>query len=179
MDKVELQEQLQDASASVTTSKAAYDMNNLFITSFLQSYPTLQAVHAKNPDPSERALLPLLLRRDELAIKHTNLSASLASTISTLKATESQNMIAMHENQALTAELLSMAAEMKSVKTEDIQDSKLREQVRKLEEDVRRQKTRWRIIKNVLSAVIVGSGLDWAGNEELRAVVLMDDEEDG
>jgi Centromere protein H (CENP-H) len=179
MDEDELQDQLQIAGASLTNSKAAYDMNTLFVTSFLQSHPTLQAVHAKNPSPSESTLLPLLLRRDELALEHTNLSASLASTISALKTTESQNMVTMRENKLLADELLALAAEVKSVKTEDISDTKLREQVGRLEEDVRKQRTRWRIIKNVLSAVIVGSGLDWAGDEELRAAVLMDDEEDG
>lgn len=46
------------------------------------------------------------------------------------------------------------------------------------EDQVKESRQKWKVMKGTASAVIVGSGVDWVGNPELRDVVL-DPEDDG
>jgi hypothetical protein len=46
------------------------------------------------------------------------------------------------------------------------------------EDEVKESRQKWKVINGTASAVIVGSGVDWVGDPELRDVVL-DPEDDG
>jgi hypothetical protein len=124
-----------------------------------------------------RELQPRITRRDILSMAHTNLSSSLSSTISSTASTEVQNMKVMHKNREMTKALLSLAADVEPYKKNNVKDHTLKAHIEELEEELKTQRLRWRIIKSVVSNIIAGSGVDWAHDEELRELV-MDPEDD-
>lgn len=90
---------------------------------------------------------------------------------------EAQNIISSKKNRTLADTLLDLTANMQSERAEDVSNAKLRSQLQVLKEETKMSKARWRIMKSVTAAVIVGSGIDWSRNDELRELVL--DDEDG
>lgn len=60
---------------------------------------------------------------------------------------------------------------------EDIDDEVLRAQLSELEAEYKKRKAKWETMKSIASAVIVASGVDWAEDDTLRALVL-DDSDD-
>ena len=106
----------------------------------------------------------------------TNLSAQLHSTSNALTMTEAQNIEAMEKNRKLTTTLLQLANDMKAQRLSAISESKLSDQLEELREDTRAARRRWKIMKGVVAAVIVGSGVDWARNDELRQLVIDEEE---
>ena len=80
------------------------------------------------------------------------------------------------KNRTLTDTLLDLTASLQTERAEDVGNPKLRSQLQALEEETKTSRARWRIMKSVTAAVIVGSGIDWSRNE-LRELVL--DDEDG
>lgn len=79
------------------------------------------------------------------------------------------------KNAALTQTLLELADESKQG-VDDVQDPVLRSHVEDLEQERRVQRSRWRTLKSIVGGVVAGSGLDWAGNDELRELVVDDEE---
>jgi hypothetical protein len=115
-------------------------------------------------------------RRDLLSTILTNLSESLQILSSQMTTTRSENMKAMLENRELASTLAELVEQAKEPDLNEIEDETLRNalQDRRIETmEARRQR---RIVKSVVSAVIVGSGIDWASNEEFCSLV-MDDED--
>jgi len=53
----------------------------------------------------------------------------------------------------------------------------MRAKVEELDVASKQSKQRWRIMKNTASAVVVGSGVDWARDPKLLEIVLDDDDE--
>lgn len=60
---------------------------------------------------------------------------------------------------------------------EDIDDEVLRAQLSELEAEYKKRKAKWETMKSIASAIIVASGVDWAEDDTLRALVL-DDSDD-
>ena len=106
---------------------------------------------------------------------HTIISSDLQSTSDSLLEAQRGNRRAMKENQELTSTLLSLVEETKAEGIEGVTDPNVRGQLSDLAEQIEFGKSRWRILKSVTGAVIVGSGVNWARKNDLRELV-MDDE---
>jgi Centromere protein H (CENP-H) len=124
-----------------------------------------------------RELLPRIHRRDLLSIAHTNLSSSLSNSSATLTNLETENILTSRRNVGLTKTLLDLVDEAKSQDKEYIQDQKSLSQLEVLEKELQFRRSRWRTMKNVVSAVIVGSGIDWVRDARLRQLVIDDEDE--
>jgi hypothetical protein len=127
---------------------------------------------------SYRRLLPLISENDALSMVHGLLTTKLATTQRALSTAEQGNITSNEENRNLAKGVLKLAEDVKAQSIEDIGNHSLREQVEKAEKSVKESRQRKAIIKGILSAMIVGSGINWAADEELRELV-MDDEEAG
>ena len=125
-----------------------------------------------------RRLLPLITENDVVSMLHGELSSKLASTMRAFSAAEESNISANDRNSQLAKTLLELADEARAQSTEDIENPRLREQVKAVEKGVRESRRRVQTLKGILSGMVVGSGIDWAEDEVLRELV-MDDEEDG
>jgi small-conductance mechanosensitive channel len=119
----------------------------------------------------------LIIENDALSLVHGSLTTKLASTTSTLSAAEQGNIETNRENRELSKVLLALAEDMKVQSTEDIEDVRLREQVKSVEKDVKESRRRMQTLKGILSAMIVGSGVNWAADQDLQELVM--DDEDG
>lgn len=92
-------------------------------------------------------------------------------------AIEQANDAINQKNRELSKTLLALAEAVKSQSTEDIEDPKLREQIRSVEKELKESRRRMKTLKGIISAMIVGSGINWAAEENLTELV-MDDEDD-
>lgn len=84
---------------------------------------------------------------------------------------EVENLQINSENQELVRELLELTKEDDSWR-EKLQDAGLASQLDELEAGFRTRKAKWEVMKNIASAMVVGSGLNWAEDEKLSALVL-------
>lgn len=125
---------------------------------------------------NSRTLLRLVNRRDVLSFAYENLTASRNLTRKTLSDLELENVQINQENQELVRQLLDLAGEDDSWRNE-LEDAGLKAQLAELEADQKKRRAKWDTMKNIASAVVVGSGVNWAENEALSNLVLdeMDD----
>ena len=108
---------------------------------------------------------------------HGELLAELSSLRGELTTTEIEHIQLTERNAALAEELLRLTEAQQRRSRVEIEDPVIRSQVEELQGEVRRGRLKWRIIKSVVSAMVAGSGVDWASDETLRELVL-DDEDD-
>lgn len=107
----------------------------------------------------------------------SRLASKLASSTHALVIAEQANIVANQVNRELSKTMLALAKAMKAQSAEDIEDPKLREQIRIVDKELKESRRRMKTLKGILSAMIVGSGINWAADEDLTELVL-DDEDD-
>lgn len=88
-----------------------------------------------------------------------------------LRDAEVENIQINQENQELVRQLLELTKEDDTWK-DRLQDADLASQLDELEADLKTRKRKWQVLKNIASAMVVGSGLNWADDEKLCALVL-------
>lgn len=171
-----VEEQLAIAERELLEARATYTVRKKAITTTLMADPTLKTVYLRATSPAERSLLRLINRRDVLSLVHENLASAHSSTLKTLSDRETENLAINEKNKKLVRELLGLVDRDPSWK-EDIDDEVLRAQLSELEAEYKKRKAKWETMKSIASAVIVASGVDWAEDDTLRALVL-DDSDD-
>lgn len=115
-------------------------------------------------------------RRDVLGIAQTNLSALLNSSLKAMTTAEAESIGALEENRKLTKSLLGVISQLKSQREAALHEADSGVLLDKLKYETRTAQRRWKIMKSFVSAVIVGSGVDWARNEELREAVVHEED---
>ncbi|EDP52591.1 hypothetical protein KXW98_005795 [Aspergillus fumigatus] len=166
-----LDEQLAIAERELLEARATYTVRRKATSTVLMTDPTLKAVHLKAISPAERALLPLVNRRDVLSLAHENLMNAHNATLRELSNLEVQNLELHQRNQELARQLLESAKDDDSWR-EALDDDDLKAQLEQLEADRKKSKSRWEVMKSVASAIVVGSGVNWAEDDELTALVI-------
>lgn len=123
-----------------------------------------------------RSLLHLVNRRDILALAHENLASAHDQILKQLSDSEVDNLRINQENQELVQQLLELTKQDETWR-EKLKDGKILSQLEELETEFKTSKAKWDTMKNIASAMVVGSGLNWADDEQLQALV-MDESED-
>ncbi|QSZ28975.1 hypothetical protein DSL72_003484 [Monilinia vaccinii-corymbosi] len=171
-------EDILKAEEDLLESKANYSLRSKIIENVVIANPVLKAVHAgHNASIIEQDLLPLIEERDVVSEKLAQISNKLQSSREELAKESSENTITGRKNIELATEMLALAKETDGQGKESIQDPEIRAQLDELEREMKKSKKRWTIMKNTTSAVIVGSGIDWARDPKLLEIVLDDDED--
>lgn len=124
-----------------------------------------------------RRILPLVTENDAVSMIHGSLTSKLASTNKSLSVAEQNNIVANQRNRELAQTMLALAEEMKAQSVQDIEDPQLRQRVDAVDKELKDSRRRVRTLKGILSAMIVGSGINWAADEGLTELV-MEDEDD-
>lgn len=96
--------------------------------------------------------------------------------MNSLTSQEAENLVSMSHNQGLIAKLLGLTDLLKEQHVDSIQDVELRSNLKIAQDDTKETKHRWRIMKSLVAAVVAGSGVDWAHDDELRDLVLDDED---
>ncbi|CAI6340462.1 unnamed protein product [Periconia digitata] len=175
----EVQEQLMAAQRDAMDAKTKFEIRNRISHNVLVMDPVLKAVHGgEDTEPMEKRILPLIHEGDTLSMAHGSFSAELTSMTQALSEAEQRNTVTNERNRELSQTLLGLAEELKVQPTEDIEDPRLRDQVKTVEMGLKESRRRMRTLKGVLSAMIVGSGINWTADEVLRELVMDDEEED-
>ncbi|KAF2819091.1 hypothetical protein CC86DRAFT_450306 [Ophiobolus disseminans] len=175
----ELQVQLTIAQREALEAKAEYEIRNSITHNVLVMDPVLKAVHGgERTGYAEKRILPMITEMDTVSMVHGSLTSKLLTTQRAVSASTQANIIANRNNRELSATMLALAEEMKAQSAKDIEDPRLRDQVRAVEKELSLSRRRMKTLKGILSAMIVGSGINWAADEGLTELV-MDDEEDG
>jgi hypothetical protein len=87
-------------------------------------------------------------------------------------------MAVSRRNTELAATMMALAERANRQKKENITDPEMRMKIDELERDLKTSRQRWRLMKGVASGVVAGSGMDWARDEKLRALVLEEDSDE-
>lgn len=103
---------------------------------------------------------------------HNNLAVALSSTSDALTLVQAENMQLVLDNRATAAELMDLAGQLKDHSLADLRDTRLLESLQAAEAQAKEARRQFRIVKGVVSGVVAGSGIDWAGDEQLRNLVL-------
>ncbi|TGO43037.1 hypothetical protein BHYA_0004g01640 [Botrytis hyacinthi] len=169
-------EVIQKAEKDLLESKANYSLRSKIVENVIIANPILKAVHAgSNASVIEQDLLPLIEKRDAMSENLAQISSKIQSSREELMRESNENIITGRKNIELATEMLTLAEEANSQGKENIQDPDIRAQLDELEGAMKNSRQRWRIMKNTASAVIVGSGIDWARDPKLLEIVLDDD----
>ncbi|PWY64668.1 hypothetical protein BO83DRAFT_322199 [Aspergillus eucalypticola CBS 122712] len=167
------EEQLAVAERELLEARATYTVRRKAVGTVLMTDPILKAVHLKASTPAEqnRALLRVINRRDMLSLAHENLNTAHSATLRRLSSLEVENSQIHRQNQELVRELLALTEDDESWR-ENLEDAELKAQLDQLDADRRKSKAKWETMKNIASGMVVGSGMNWAEDERLTALVL-------
>jgi hypothetical protein len=190
----ELQAHLTSAQREAMEAKAEYEIRNRISHNVLVMDPVLKAVHGGDRtgyaekfvelgqlhflSNKSRRILPLITENDTVSMVHGLLAAKLLSSQRAISTAGQANTLASRKNRELSATMLTLAQEMEAQSAKDIEDPRLRDQVNAVDRELKDSRRRTKTLKGLISAMIVGSGINWAADEDLTELV-MDDEEDG
>ncbi|KAI4955427.1 hypothetical protein J4E91_001287 [Alternaria rosae] len=173
-----LEERLTIAQREAMEARAEYEIRNKITNNVLVMDPVLKAVHGGEQTPfAEKRILPLVTENDAVCMVHGSLTSKLASTNKSLSVAEQKNIVANQKNRELAQTMLALAEEMKAQSVQDIEDPQLRQRVDAVDKELKDSRRRVATLKGILSAMIVGSGINWAADEGLTELV-MEDEDD-
>jgi hypothetical protein len=172
--------ELAAAEQALLEARTTYTLQQKTTTNVLIADPILKAVHdATAATTLDRRLLPLIHERDILALTDSHLSSKLAGLQQRFVTLEAEVVKLNEENRALAATLVEMADRMKDQTVDELDDARLTEQLEGLDDEIRKAKKRWRVMKSLVKGVVVGSGVEWAKRPDLLEVVLDDEDEVG
>ncbi|GAP90275.1 putative centromere protein Cenp-H [Rosellinia necatrix] len=168
------------AQKELLDSRARYLLRNEVVASVVSANPILQAVHnGVKASPVERDILPLLTERDATSSTLAHQNTEFHTLLSDLTDVESRSLRLTRENSALADRLLDLAKQSDRGKAELLSgDSEHAAEIARLEGEVKGSRQRWNVLKGTASAIVVGSGVDWADDAELRDIVLDPAEEE-
>ena len=106
-----------------------------------------------------------------LSLAHENLNSAHSATVRNLSTAEVENRQLHKKNRELVQELLELTKDDESWMAR-LEDNDLRAQLEQQKSDYKKSKAKWDTVKNVVSAIVVGSGVDWAADDALAALVL-------
>jgi F0F1-type ATP synthase assembly protein I len=173
----ELQEHLKTAERELLEARSKYMLRNQIIQNVLIADPVLKAVHSgSNTTELERRLLPLINERDVISMTATTLSSKLQTLNAKLATLERENIAANEQNKELARVMLELANELKAEKVEEVQDARARAQLERLDDETKKARMEWRLMKSLVAGIVAGSGIDWARDPKLLGLVM--DEED-
>lgn len=116
-------------------------------------------------------------KRDEAAISVAKLASSSGELREQATRAQSEAHRASRRNVELASEIFSLVDRVEEKKSGYLRDERTQQGLQDLEEELKRSRQRWRVIKSITSGVVAGSGVDWARDDTLRDLVL-DPEED-
>ncbi|KAI1816470.1 centromere protein H (CENP-H)-domain-containing protein [Poronia punctata] len=165
---------IETAKNELLDSFAKYILRNEVASNVISTNPILQAVHnGTQASPVERDLLPLLTARDAISSTLAMQNTELQSVLADLTDVEGRSLFLSRENISLAQRLLDLTKQTEQGTAESLAGgSEYTSQISDLEVEVKASRRRWRVLKGTASAIVAGSGVDWARDAELRDIVL-------
>jgi hypothetical protein len=167
------EEQITISQDLLLEARAKYQLRNNVIEAVMEATPILRSVHNDtHASPVERDLLAHIEQRDEVTKLVAQSAAEMADIQRQRTEVQSKTLQVRRKNVELAAELLEVTNQLKAKTERNWEGSSRWEELRQVQEQLKASERRLRIIKGVASGIIVGSGVDWAADEELCQIVL-------
>jgi hypothetical protein len=112
----------------------------------------------------------MIQERDGQSINVAQVSSDLRALLDRLTELEAESIRVTRKNVELAGEVLELAESTSRRAVEP--DPTQREEIERLEAEVKTSRQKWKVIKGTASAVVVGSGVSWAADADLRSIVL-------
>lgn len=122
-------------------------------------------------------LLPHISVRDNTSVVLAQMSNEIRATLDKLTEVEAESLRIGRRNIELTAEVFRLAEEAEKRRTGETDDPAVQTQMARLQAEFKASRQRWKVTKGTASAIVAGSGVDWARDPELRYMVLDPEEE--
>lgn len=106
-----------------------------------------------------------------LSLAHENLHTAHTATAQQLSTLEVENRQIHEKNRQLVRQLLDLT-EPEGSWRDQLEDAELTGQLDALEREQSKSQAQWKVMKSIVSAVVVGSGVNWADDERLSGLVL-------
>ncbi|KAL7936113.1 centromere protein H (CENP-H) domain-containing protein [Trichoderma chlorosporum] len=166
-------EDITAAQNALLTARARYRLRNDAIEAVMVANPILKAVHSgTQASPIERH------ERDETSISVAKHAESMTKLRHDQTGVQVQSIRVCRDNVKLTEQLFELAEQAKQKKSIRLENAEVQREMDKLTREVKSSRQRWKVMKGVASGIIAGSGVDWAGDEELRNIVLDPEDEE-
>ncbi|KAH8889490.1 hypothetical protein GQ53DRAFT_748183 [Thozetella sp. PMI_491] len=165
---------VKQAQARLLESRAYCQLRDHVLDSVLAVNPILQAVHRGSlASPIERDLLPFVEARDAVAGDVARQAVDLKESLGQLTEVEVESVQIGRRNVQLAAEV-SQLVDAARIATEPhlVRNPRLQESAAQLERELWENRRMWRMAKEAAGATVVGSGADWARDQQLRRMVL-------
>lgn len=154
-------------------AKAGLSLRNDVLKSVMSVQPLLRTIHnATYASPIERDLLPYIQQREIAAVEAAMHSSNSQQARGRLAELEVETRQISHQNVDLAAEVLRLAEKTHQNETATVDNERLKRETVSLEHELKTSRQRWKVMKGTASAIVAGSGIDWARNERLRDMVL-------
>lgn len=161
-------------------ARASYVLRNEVVDSVLTVNPVLKAVHgATQASPIERDLLPAIKQRDAISMAVAQDSTARrdardesATVAAELRRLEKQNAQLAAQARKLATAVSATDQTGPGTAGSDAGVDEVALEKKQLETDVKTSRQRWKLIKGTASAIVVGSGVDWARETALCDIVL-------
>ena len=121
---------------------------------------------------AKRDILPLIRQRDLISAEAAEQASASYQVRDHILDLELERLRAGQHNATLASELLRLS---KTTGTHDVQvdgSTKLGRKLGKTKGELRVSRQKWKTIKGATSALVAGTGVDWARDERLRDLVL-------
>jgi hypothetical protein len=129
-------------------------------------------------DKLPRNILPYVRRRDSVSAAVARQSNELRSSLDETARVQAETLRVARANVAHASELLRLAEDAKARKFGTASGEEMERRKQRAKAELKESRQKWKVVKGTASAVVVGSGVEWASDPELRAMVLDPDDED-
>lgn len=120
----------------------------------------------------QRELMDLIKQRDAVAASATNKCSDLQAARRRLAELEIESLRVGQQNIHLASEVLQLSGRTQKQSPKALGGGKLANEMAVLEGQVKAARHKWKVMKGTASAIVAGSGVEWARDERLRAMVL-------
>ncbi|KAK6213896.1 hypothetical protein QIS74_09898 [Colletotrichum tabaci] len=171
-------ENVRQAQQDAAKARAGWMLRNDITDNVITANPILKAVHGSTQStPIESDLLPHVRARDAASIALSKTSSDIRSAVDELTDVEAESLRVGRRNIGLAAEVLRLAKETEMRRTGETDDPAVQAEMARLQVELKASRQRWKVMKGTASAVVVGSGVDWARDEVLTDIVLDPEDE--
>ena len=117
-------------------------------------------------------MLASIQRRDAAATKTAALCSDLQVARSRLAELEAKSLHISRQNIEPASETLQLAGRTLDQKAKSVEGGPFGHEIGILEGQVKSSHQRWRVMKGAASAIVAGSGIEWARDKRLKDLVL-------
>ncbi|KAL1892688.1 hypothetical protein Cpir12675_004456 [Ceratocystis pirilliformis] len=166
-------EEVREYKEKLLKAKSRYVVQKEVVDSILMMYPILKAVHQGTfCSPIERDLTPYLIDRDAASVVVSKKSTGIQSALEKAVIVQGKVLKAWSENVGLASDVHKLAHEIGQQKEDPLNVADGDNELDQLNTELKISRQKWSVMKGTASAVVAGSGIDWARDPELMEIVL-------